>query len=370
MSRHSFALTLLTIFLALAGCAAPRVPTPGPELELVALGEDRGLGNVLALELYADPSAYATEERLRARIDGMLQAASEAGWIGPRTVVVLPEYAGVWLVAVDEEAAVHRAGTTGAAMLRLALGDLRGFLAAHRSSPAEDAERYAVFAMKAERVAEAYQRVFSSLAARHAITLVAGTVLLPAPEVVEGVITPTPGAGLQNVSFVFGPDGALLGGPVRKAFPIADEQGFLEAGDPAELEVFETPAGRLGVLICADAWYPESVAAIAAQRPEIVVVPQYVTGEGLWSAPWRGYSGQPAPADVELEDVGELTEAEAWERYAMDRLVATGAPTIAIVPLRGELWELGTDGQALIVAQGGRFRTAHANTPKVVTAWR
>jgi predicted amidohydrolase len=364
------ALSALAVTALVCACAADKTPAPVPDLDLVSIGEDRGEGNVLALELYADPAVYATEERLRARVDEMLLAAREEGWLGPRTIVALPEYAGAWLVAVDEDAAVHSAQTTGDAMLPLVLSDLGGFLSAQGASPAEDADRYAVFAMKAERVADAYQRVFSSLAAQHAVTLVAGSVLLPGPEVVDGVITPTTGAGLQNVSFVFGPDGALLGGPVRKAFPTKDEQGFLEAADPAQLEVIDTPAGRLGVLVCADAWYPDAVGAIAAQSPDVVVVPQYVTGEGLWTAPWGGYSGHAAPDDVKPEDVGVLTEAEAWERYAMDRLVATGADTVAIVPLRGELWDLGTDGQALVAAQGERVATAHENTPKVVTVWR
>ncbi len=59
------ALALTLVVPILAGCDAPPALQSVPDLELVSLGEDRGFGNVLALELYADPAAYATEERRR-----------------------------------------------------------------------------------------------------------------------------------------------------------------------------------------------------------------------------------------------------------------------------------------------------------------
>jgi predicted amidohydrolase len=363
------AATAAALALGLASACAPPVASPRA-FDVVQHGSDRGAGNVLALEMYAEPAAYASQARMESRVVGMLEAAKADGLLRDDTIVVLPEYAGAWLVAMNEPAAAYTAETTTDAMTWVVLNNLPAFLEEQGRAPSEDKDRYAIFALKAERVAAAYQSVFGSLAARYAVTLVAGSVLLPGPFIEDGRIGITPGAELINTTFVFGPDGELAGPPVKKVFPTSDEQGFLGRGTAEELPIFDTPAGRLGVLICADAWYPETVRAMGEQGAEIVVVPQYVTGKGLWNAPWKGYSGHAAPDDVDPDDVGELSEGEAWRKYALGRITATGATTVAIVPLRGELWDLGTDGEGLSFSAEQSFETPEDNTARVVSIWR
>jgi predicted amidohydrolase len=354
----------------IVACASQAPPAPSPpQLEVSSFGEDRGQGNLLSLELWADPLVYATEERLTQRVAAMLERAAQEGFLNERTIAVLPEYTGTWLVTLDEEAGVYSAETTSDAMLPVALGDLPAFLGNRFGSPAEDVDTYGIFAMKAERMASAYQRIFSGLAKRFEITLVAGSILLPAPTLDEGVIQVEEGGELFNASFVFGPDGEVLGDPVRKVFPTKDEQAFVAAGQARDLPVFETKAGPLGVLVCADAWYPQTVNALAEGGAEIIAVPQYVTGKGIWNEKWGGYSGHSAPGDVDLDDVDTITEADAWRRYAFGRLKTIEPRAIAIVPLRGELWDLGTDGEGLLFSQGDEEETALANTPKVSNLW-
>lgn len=147
---------------------------------------------------------------------------------------------------------------------------------------------------------------------------------------------------------------------VRKVFLTADEQGFLEKGRIDELPVFDTPAGRLGILICADAWFPESYARLKAEGVELLVVPSFITGAGKLATPWQGYSGAPPPTDVNAADVGRITLGAAWTRYAFaGRWPASGAHTGITSCLLGHLWDLGTDGQTTVVRRERPPETSH-----------
>lgn len=364
---------LSSSFLALAlGCEAPVEPPPqAPPLEVIEHGVDEGNGNLLAVQAWVSPRDYQSEDRLFARLDALLEDAATRGLLSERTVVVLPEYVGTWLVAIDEGEDTFRADTTSDAMSHVVLARPLEWAESYLASPAEDAATYATFAVKAERMAEAYESVMSRLAADHAVTLVAGSLLLPGPLVEEGHIVVTPGAPLVNAAFVFGRDGALLGPPVVKSFPTAHEQPFVSAGNVVDLPVFDTPAGKLGVLVCADSWFPQAWRVLDEGGAELVAVPVFVAGASVWSEPWRGYSGHALPDDVDEDDVGVLTEAEAWSKYALPgRIGATQARAGLTAPLRGTLWDVASDGQALSSLPGGEAKKAPAyDGPLLVSLW-
>jgi predicted amidohydrolase len=155
----------------------------------------------------------------------------------------------------------------------------------------------------------------------------------------------TSGAPLENVSLVVSHEGELLA-LSRKAFPTADEQPFVRAADVDDIAVVETPAGKLGVLVCADAWFPQSYERLKEKGADLIAVPTFHTGK--WRGDWHGYSGHKEPDDVDQDDIGALTEAEAWDRYALAGR-ANGTQVAVTAPLRGSLWDLHDDGQAYLV---------------------
>jgi hypothetical protein len=364
---HRPSLSLLAVVVSVA--CAPVDEIEMPETVMTEIGSDRGQGNVIGIETFMRTRDYASEEAFLDRLDGFFSEASAHFSTG--TVVILPEYIGTWLVAVDEGPATIDADTTSNAMLPLIAGNFPTWLGHRGEAPATDTDTYAVFATKAPRMAEVYARVMGTLAERYAVTLVAGSINLPGPRVDDGVIVTSPGAPLGNASFVFGPDGALIGPSVIKVFPTKSEQGFLTAGEASELPVFDTPAGRVAVLICADAWYPESYAALLGRDVDVIAVPVFVDGTGKWDEPWGGYSGHDAPADVDGADVGVLSEGEAWAKYALPgRAHEAGVTTGLTVPLRGTLWDLTTDGTALAVHDGAPVVLEGRDAPAVVTLWR
>lgn len=193
--------------------------------------------------------------------------------------------------------------------------------------------------------------------------------MLPAPEVRDGTVTAGEGP-LYGVSAVFDPKGRAYPELVRKVAPVGSERPFMAPGDADDIPAFDTPAGRLGVLICADAWYPASYERLRALEVELIAVPSTIATPGAWGQPWRGYDGAAKPEDVEAHDVGRLTEAEAWGRYALaGRLEASGARAGINVFLAGELWDLGGEGTSLMVKAGDEPVEAEGGWAALLNLW-
>jgi hypothetical protein len=353
--------TALLLLLALAawllwkysGRRQAEHPPIATHLEVV---EHLGAGerNILAIQPYMEEWDYASADRFREKLRQYLLEGQKAGCLRDGTTVLFPEYLGTWLVTLEEKNAVYRAPSIERAMLVMVLSRPVAFAQAFwHSRQEEDRVAAAIFRMKAAQMAAVYAEVFSQLAAEFEVAIVAGSIVLPGAAVEAGRLTIDRQGPLQNVTGVWMPDGTLAPALARKAYPISSELPFTQAAPEGELPVFELPGGRAAVLICADSWYPERYQAAQRQQAELVLVPSFCAGTGAMAAPWGGYDGAPTPADVDRADLGQLTEAQAWEKYALPgRLSASGAQVGANVFLRGQLWGLGSDGQPLLLAAG------------------
>ncbi|MBE0698004.1 MAG: hypothetical protein IH586_13860, partial [Anaerolineaceae bacterium] len=276
--------------------------------------------------------------------DGYFQAARQRGWLEEKTIVALPEYLGTWLVAAGEKPGMVAAPTIAVAMRQLVFSHLGAFAREILSASEKQKVEASLFRLKAAEMARIYQSVFSRLAQAYAVTLAAGSILLPMPYVENGQVRVGNGP-LYNTCVVFRPDGTADPRPVKKVFPIASEQPFVKAAAVEEIPVFETPAGKLGVLICADSWFPEAIQLMKTLGVEILVVPSAVLPGENWNQPWQGYSGYVEPGDVAPEDIGRLTETQAWDKYALEgRFACSGAQVGMNIFLYGDLWDLSPCG--------------------------
>src|SRR5882757_741747 len=86
------------------------------------------------------------------------------------------------------------------------------------------------------------------------------------------------GTTLFNTVVVIGPDGTLLNRH-RKMMPTNPERMVWGMGDASGLRVVDTPAGRVGALICWESYMPLARYALYAQGIEIYVAPTYDSGE-------------------------------------------------------------------------------------------
>ena len=93
------------------------------------------------------------------------------------------------------------------------------------------------------------------------------------------------GTTLFNAVVVIGPDGVILNRH-RKLLPTNPERMVWGRGDARGLRVVETPAGRIGSLICWENYMPLARYALYAQNLEVLVAPTWDCGEE-WVASMR-----------------------------------------------------------------------------------
>jgi nitrilase len=90
------------------------------------------------------------------------------------------------------------------------------------------------------------------------------------------------GTTLFNTVVVIGPGGAILNRH-RKLMPTNPERMVWGCGDASGLKVVATPVGRIGCLLCWEAYMPLARHALYAQNLEILVAPTWDCGE-TWRA--------------------------------------------------------------------------------------
>jgi len=338
-------------------------------VEMIEWGHKNQRGNLLGIQPFMTTADYVSGEAFFAKLNSYLESADQKGWINKRTIIIWPEYIGAWLVIAGEGPQVYDAKNLNNAMRALALRHISRLALTLPSAKEKDKIAASLFRLKARSMAALYHSTFSALAKKYSATIVAGSILLPAPEVRNGIIAAGKGP-LYNVSAVYKPDGSAYPNLACKLFPIASELDFIAAAPTNELfPTFETPAGRLGVLVCADSWYPEPYKKLKSQNVDLIAVPSYIPESGVWDKPWQGYTGASAPEDVNKTDVGRLTEGQGWHKYALaGRIHQAGAKSGMSIFLRGSLWDLRTDGRSILV-DNGEAMEVKSNEAAIINLW-
>ena len=302
-------------------------------------GQDSGRGNLLGIQPELQSADYRSALHLHRKLSAYLDQARQQGLLNPKTVVVLPEHIGTWLVAVGEKREVFAARDLAEARIWLGLSHPLELLQALFANQGTARFSDALLRMKARQMADDYQSV------------------------VDGVLQVGDGP-LYNVSLVFGSDGLPLGQPQRKVLPHREEDSFTAAASDQALQVVTTPAGRLGVLIGTDSWRAESYAPLIAQQVELLAVPAYLPGNGHWNEVWSG-----TPSDLRSR-ANPLSEGQAWLHHSLPmQLAPSGARAGMAVFLRGQLWNLGSDGRSLAVTPAGTQLVEDAPGARLFNLW-
>ena len=371
--------TILPILLFLVGfyllwSSTGKGTTLPPTLKMDVIesyGDSTENGNILGIQAFMTPVDYASEANFKQKIEFYLSEAQKNKLlILEKTIVVFPEYIGTFLVAANEKESLYKAKTLEEGLQTMVLSNIGKFTKTFVSAPdsVKDKVKYAAFAMKASEMARIYQTVFSELAAKYAVTIVAGSILLPNPSVENGILKINDGL-LYNTSMVFDSKGKINQHLIKKAFPTADELSFVCPAKPADIPVFETPVGRMGVLVCADAWFSESYKVLKQKGVDFVVTPSFSNGYKNWGKKWTGYSGAETPADAKAS-IGKLTLGEAWVKHAMAERAKNeaGVRKGLNVFLQGNIWDLGADGSTIVLDDSAKA-TQHIGKAALVNLW-
>lgn len=331
-------------------------------------GVPAGRGNLLGIQPELFPTDYQSPERLHRKLAAYLQQARDQGLVNEKTVVVLPEHVGTWLLLSGEKDELYQAGSLKEAMNWLAVSNplrfVRALISAEGNSRLDDAH----VRMKAKTMARDYEHLFGGLAKEFGVTLVAGSIVLPEPSVNEGHLSPGRGA-LYNSTLVFGRDGLPIGQPQRQLYPMFDERGFIQPSVDGAVNVIDTPAGRLGVLIGSDSWYPENYRKLNDQGAQLIAVPAFVSGHRAWDKPWRGHKGLSTASEISL-NLGELSEGEAWHRLTLISQPPGSLATAGMsVFLRGRFWDQSSTGQSFLSSNGQHVADGDSRGARLLNLW-
>ncbi|WQG57385.1 carbon-nitrogen hydrolase family protein [Pseudomonas sp. RTB3] len=331
-------------------------------------GQPGERGNLLGIQPELFPTDYQSLEHLHRKLAAYLQQARDQGLLNDKTIVVLPEHIGTWLFARGEKDELYQATTINEAMNWLSVSNPLSFARAWISATGDNRMNDAYLRMKAETMARDYQLLFGGLAKEFGVTLVAGSIALPNPTISQGQLQVGHGA-LYNASVVFAADGLAVGQPQRQFYPIYDERGFIEPGDENIVSVVDTPAGRLGILIGSDSWYPDNYRKLNEQGAQLIAVPAYVIGRDTWDRPWRGFKSVSTPTEISLKPE-ELSEGQAWHRLTLISQQPISQATAGMsVFQRGQFWDLGSSGQSFLSSNGQVFADGSARGARLLNIW-
>ncbi len=366
-----FSMALVAVLTTYAMWAADRPAAHYLSDLRIKLAVDQGTpadrGNLLGIQPELFPTDYQSPARLRRKLAAYLQQAQDQGLLNDKTVVVLPEHVGTWLMISGEKDELYQAPTLAEAMNWLAASNPLLFARAWLSAKGKDRLDDAHLRMKSRTMAKDYQALFGGLAKEFHVTLVAGSIVLPEPSIRDGQLKPGSGA-LYNSSVVFGRDGAPLGQPQRQLHPVFSQRDVIQANEKT-INVVDTPAGRLGVLIGSDSWYPDNYRKLDEQGAQLIAVPAQVFGQGAWDQPWRGYKSSSTPSSVSLKP-GEVSEGQAWHRLTLTAQPPSSHAVAGMsVFLRGQFWDKSGAGQSFLNSNGQQFADGDARGARMLNIW-
>jgi nitrilase len=142
---------------------------------------------------------------------------------------------------------------------------------------------------------------------------------------------------LYNTAVIIGADGNILNRH-RKLMPTNPERMVWGFGDGSGLKVVDTPAGRVGTLLCWENYMPLARYALYSQGVEIYVAPTYDSGDG-----WLGT----------MQHIAR--EGRCW--VISSGVALTNSDIPADFPDRDTLYPAGEEwinpGDSAVVAPGG-----------------
>ena len=313
-----------------------------------------GRGNIIGVSPWMEPTDYASRQHLMNKLDGYLQVAKSLGWMHEGTVVVFPEHIGTWLIVEGEKAGIFRTTTIDDALALFVGSNYFYYLREWFTAPdgTVSRTRHSIFSIKSASMARNYQEVFGSLARKYGVTIVAGSILLSNPSVRDGILQTDMGP-LSNVGAVFHTDGRIDARLYGEEHPGTPESEFVSGVDRDAHPTYELAVGPTTVLTSEDAWRQESYNRVFG-RDAVLLVPEFFTPEGALKKPWSGSGLTSARVKSQATDTPSVsTLSEALLRYGMAARVREH-PNLQgmLVPLRGRLWDLGSDGGIIAAGKG------------------
>lgn len=328
-----------------------------PISDLQMMNAPAGRSNVVSLQPRMTTLDYSGAGAFYQKMDFYFTEMKKSGVLRGTSVVLLPEHIGTWLVAAEEKSSIYEAGTIEDAIRLAAISNVFQFIYYYFQTESENKLQETTFRMKANKMAMIYEYAFSRIAQKFEIHIVAGSIVLPEPVIIDGKISLSDGP-LRHVSMVFKPDGSIDQQLTFKKYPGPAERAFLEPSKE-DIPVLDLPIGKSRILIGEDGMHPEHY----EDSTIYTLNPSFLSATEKWDSAWHGLD--PLPSDVKKEDIGTITRAEAWHRYASGRSKSTAITLF----FRGELWDIGAEGRSFIKTANQLREGIESDNPVILNTW-
>jgi len=347
MIKKFITLIIFAIFIWLIWSYSGRnMPLPEAQSQISVIEEinpsDSLTRNIVGIQPYMVVTDYFNASIYEEKIRQYFMAAVNNKFIKKNTVTVYPEYIGTWLLLLGEKHMIADQSTLKGALNTILLSNVFDYLLGYiKTGEEENKEASAIFRMKAKAMLKVYQETFGRLAEDTESYIVAGSIILPDPTVVDGIIYVELNGPLYNTSFIFGPDGKVVGEPIRKVFPGNDEADLLTAGSKDNFQVFDLPIGKTTVLVCTDSQGTSEYKSLIDRSTEVVLVASYCNGEHALSSKWG------------TDPDEHLQKKIISNSHGSTNLLELPPNQVGInVFLHGSLWDLHYDGISAAIYKG------------------
>ena len=261
--------------------------------------------NLVAIQAKPVMSDYANAEAFYQKMAGLMARASRQADFSLPTLVVFPEGIGLPLAFVPQT--YHQIGdakTIARVLMRALPKNMPRFTRAllrFRTSVIRT-----VFLETALEAEDIYVTTFSTLAREYGVYLCAGCIYLPhiEEEAVKG--RHMVGRRVYNQSYLFNPNGVCLRRTpkINLAPPTEPRFGF-SPGNRSDLMPVDTKIGRLGTLVCYDAFHRSLIERMDAMGVETLINPSH--NERRWGVP-AGFNEA-------------ITVGEAWLHHGLPTMI-------------------------------------------------
>ncbi|RAI88304.1 carbon-nitrogen hydrolase family protein [Algoriphagus yeomjeoni] len=307
--------------------------------------------NIVGIQPFMEVSDYFNQINFKEKIQAYLVAANRKGFIQKNTIVIYPENIGTWLFLVDEKRNLNKKKTLNEALRTLAISNAFDFLLGYIKTGDEPNKEFSsIIRMKAKSMLKVYNETFGGLAMETDTYIVGGSILLPDPSVVDGQIYLNLLGPLYNASFLYGPDGKIIGDPILKSYLNTSEDSYTTPGDPQNLQVFDLPFGKTCIIPFNDSWYAQSYENAIIESAEIILSPSFLGDNQTEYSTWIGYDGKMAPENLDSNDIGKLSNLEAWRKYSLPKRIGVTQAKVGFnVFFRGNMWNMDPSGNPIAV---------------------
>ncbi|MFN8545255.1 MAG: sialidase family protein [Candidatus Binatia bacterium] len=375
---------------------APAAATP---VRMFAVGNEVRLADTVTYQAYHDKMAALMDASLPGRaslvqagVDDVASHLAPADPLAPpQALVVFPEDVGLLAAFIGTRGATARTQTSSVGAIVSVLGTYAGPFAYYNAKyPGQPGIRNLTLALT-DTLYRSFYETFRDLAVQHGVYLAAAANLAPARRV-EEASEPALVAQLRdpdepgrtyayeavssqphNTTFVFAPDGTVLipdgdggtrrapaetggvlSGSTDKAYlvqieqpPPAEATGLALANGPVRnLEVLDTPVGRLAIVISKDAWMIDVNDRFLAKGANVIVQPEAFSAWAYDTAEWQ--------PDVFME--GGFANLQKNPDWAAN----------VDASMTGNLFDITFDGQSAII---GRRQKASPGPLTATNAW-